>query len=149
MKNIDVALIYKLWHEYTAAVNDSDLERWASLWVGEGIQMPPGVPRRVGKEQIWRGMQPLFAHCHISKMIIQPEEIRIVGHWAYVHGTYEIESTPKGDGEAKRFSGKFLDIVEKQADGSWKIVIDCYNFNAPLEKFIAVPGKEIKRVGIC
>jgi ketosteroid isomerase-like protein len=63
-------------------------------------------------------------------MLIQPEEVRILGDRAYSHGTYELEMAPKAGGEPQRYSGKFLDVLEKQIDGSWKIAIDCHNCNA-------------------
>ena len=128
----DVAQVYELWNEYAAAANDGDMERWISLWSDDGIQMPPGAPRRVGREEIRREMQPLF-DLFDTKMIIHTEEVRILGDRAYSHGTYEFEMAPKEGGETKSCSGKFLDILEKQVDGSWKIAIDCHNYNAPSE----------------
>lgn len=64
MRSIDVALIYELWNEYTAAANDGDIECWLSLWIDDGIQMPPCAPRRVGKEQIRQEMLPMFERHH-------------------------------------------------------------------------------------
>ena len=133
MKNIDVALIYELWDEYAAAANAGDFERWMSLWIEDGIQMPPDVPRRVGKAGIRREMQPVFDLFNMSKMTIQTEEVRILGDRAYSHGTYTFDMTPKEGRETKSYSGKFLDILEKQVDGSWKIAIDCHNYNMPVE----------------
>ena len=127
----DVAQVYKLWNEYAAAANDGDMARWIALWSDDGIQMPPGAPRRVGKAEIRREMQPLFDLFDTSKMIIHTEEVRILGDRAYSHGTYEFEMTPKEGGETKSCSGKFLDILEKQVDGSWKIVIECHNLFCP------------------
>ena len=129
----DVAQVYELWNEYAAAVNDGDMERWIALWSDDGIQMAPGAPRRVGKAEIRREMQPLFDLFDTSKMIIHTEEVRILGDRAYSHGTCEFEMAPKEGGEAKSYSGKFLDILEKQVDGSWKIAIDCHNYNIPPE----------------
>lgn len=125
----DVAKVYELWNEYAAAVNDGNLERLLALWTDEGIQMPPGAPLRIGKELIRREMQSLFDQYDISKMIIHTEEVRILGDWAYSHGTFTFETMPKEGGEAKNCSGKFLDILEKQANGCWKIAIDCHNYN--------------------
>ena len=126
----DVAQVYGLWSEYAAAAMDGDLERWLALWIEDGIQMPPGAPGRVGKAEIRRGMQPLFDLFDTSKMAIHTEEVRILGERAYSHGTYESEMAPKGGGETKNHSGTFLDILEKQIDGSWKIAIDCRNLTA-------------------
>ena len=129
----DVAQLYGLWNEYAAAANEGDLERWIALWIDDGIQLPPGAPCRIGKAEIRQGMQPLFDRFDTRKMIIQPEEVRILGDRAYSHGTYEFEMAPKEGGETMRHSGKFLDILEKQVDGSWKIAIDCHNYSTPSE----------------
>jgi uncharacterized protein (TIGR02246 family) len=129
----DVAKVHQLWDEYIDCMHSGDFERWMSLWVEDGIQMPPDVPRRMGVEQIRAGMQPGFEFFNMSNTIINPEEVRILGDWAYSHGTYTYEMTPKEGGETRFISGKFLDILEKQVDGSWKIAIDCHNFNQPAE----------------
>jgi uncharacterized protein (TIGR02246 family) len=133
MRNIDVGLVYELWNEYAAAANDGDLARWVSLWSEDAIQMPPDVPRRVGKEEIKKGMQPGFELFDMSNMVIQTEEVRILGDRAYSHGTYTFDMTPKEGGATSSVSGKFLDVLEKQADGSWKIAIDCHNYNEPTQ----------------
>ena len=127
----DVAQIYELWNEYAAAAHAGDLERWMSLWIDDGIQMAPDAPRRVGKEQIRAGMQPGFDLFIMSNMVINTEEVQILGDQAYSHGTYTFEMTPKEGGETTSLSGRFLDILEKQADGSWKMAIDCHNYNEP------------------
>jgi len=129
----DVAQVYQLWNEVAAAANAGDLERWISLWIDDAIQMPPDAPRRAGKAEILRAMQPQFDHFNIRKLIIQPEGVRILGNRAYSHGTYEFEMAPKEGGETSRCCGKFLDILEKQMDGSWQITIDCHNHNTPAD----------------
>lgn len=129
MKNIDVALVYELWNEYAAAFNSGDLERWIALWTDDGIQMPPGAPRRIGKEQIRQEMLPVFERFNINKMSIHTEEIKILGDRAYSHGTYEFEMALSEGGELTSYIGKFLTILVKQVNGSWKIAIDCFNFD--------------------
>ena len=126
-KNIDVALIYELWNAYAAAFNDGELERWLALWVDDGIQMPPGAPRRMGKEQIRQEMRPAFELFNMNKMCIHTEEVKVLGDRAYSHGVYEIEMAPSAGGEPTNHFGKFLTILVKQVDGSWKIAIECFN----------------------
>jgi uncharacterized protein (TIGR02246 family) len=93
--------------------------------------MPPDTPQRVGKEQIRGGMKPGFDLFIMSNMVINTEEVRILGDRAYSHGTYTFDMTPKEGGETMSLSGKYLDILEKQVDGSWRMAIDCHNFNGP------------------
>jgi uncharacterized protein (TIGR02246 family) len=127
----DVAKVYEVWNEYAAAAHAGDLERWMLLWTEDGIQMPPDVPRRVGKEQIRKEMKTKFDLFIFSNMIIHTEEVRILGSRAYSHGTYTYNKKSKEGGETKIYAGKFLEILEKQVDGSWKIAIDCHNYNEP------------------
>jgi uncharacterized protein (TIGR02246 family) len=127
----DVAQIYELLLDYATAINDGDIERWISLWTEEGIQMPPVTLRCVGKSEIRREMQHQFELFQTSKMSIQTDEVRILGDWAYSHGIYEFEMTPKSGEESSLVSGKFLDILEKQSDGTWRIAINCYNYTTP------------------
>ncbi len=116
--------------EYIGAIRDGDMERWIALWIPEGKQMPPNAPARVGLEQIRAGNQPLMELFN-TEMAVFPEEVRILGDHAYTHGNYDYSLTPKEGGRAIIGSGKFLTILKKQADGSWKIAIDCFNDNAP------------------
>lgn len=129
----DVAQIYELWKRYADAASEGDTEGWMALWVEDAIQMPPGAPSRVGRAEIRRAMRPLFEGSRTRKVIIEPEEVRILGDLAYAHGTYALEMSPEPGGETEICIGKFLDILEKQADGSWKIAIDCHNCNSTPE----------------
>jgi len=129
MKYIDVAMIYNLWDEYATGVNDGNLDRLLSLWIDDAIQLAPDAPPRIGKEQIWKAMQPIFDRFITSQMIIHTEEVQIFGDWAYSYGTYTFERIPKQGGKKMCYSYNFLDILAKQANGSWKIAIDCHNIN--------------------
>jgi uncharacterized protein (TIGR02246 family) len=125
MKYIDVALIYALWNGYGAAVNEGDLDCWISLWVDDGIQMPPNKPSRFGKEQIREAMQLDLDRFITSDMVINTEEVHIFGDRAYAYGAYAFVRMLKGGGEKLSYSGKFLAILEKQVDSFWKIAVEC------------------------
>lgn len=126
-----VAKINELWKEYAAAANAGDMERWIALWVDDGIQLAPGAARRVGKQKIRAEMQPLF-DLFDTEMAIYPDEIQVLGDQAYAHGLYEFVMTPKEGGDRTRVQGKFLTILRRQPDDSWKIAVDCFNYDAPL-----------------
>ena len=137
----DVARIYGLFKEYACAVGAGDLERWIDLWVDEGVQIPQDSPFRMGKEVIRKAMEPAFTHIDKSSLVIQAEEIRIVGDLAYSYGYFALEVKDDTGGSYMTISGKFLDILEKQVDGSWKIAIDCQNFNSPSSR--AMDGSRV------
>ncbi|MDJ0751883.1 MAG: hypothetical protein QNJ45_00080 [Ardenticatenaceae bacterium] len=62
---------------------------------------------------------------------IYPDGVEVLGNQAYSHGTYGYTLTPKEGGDTMRIDGKFLTVFEKQPDGSWKMLVDCFNYDGP------------------
>jgi len=124
----DVEAIRAIWSIYSGARVAGDAEFWLSLWDEEGIQMPPGAPAR-SKDVLDEVVPDAFASGSVSSMNIYPEEINVVGNWAYTRGTYDSERMVEG--KAVRVDGKFLTILKRQPDGTWRIYRDCFNSNVP------------------
>ena len=128
LKNV----INEVWEEYASSLGAGDLDRWISLYIDDGIQMPPDVPRNIGKEKI-KAFNQNTADLFHWKMAINCEEVRETDDWGFARGTYTFELIPKKEGETIKGSGKFMTILEKQDDGSWKIARDIFNYDAPLQ----------------
>ena len=75
-------------------------------------------------------MEPLFEQFNV-KIAINNEEVQIAGDWAYSRGVFTLSLTPKAGVETTKFEGKYLSILKRQADGSWKVARDCFNYNTP------------------
>ena len=125
---IDVERIQTIWNIYGKARVANDSEFWLALWDEEGIQMPPGAPAR-SKDVLDEIIPDAFASSSVSSMNIYLEEINIAGSWAYTRGTYDSERMVAGN--TVRVDGKFLTILKRQPDGTWKIYRDCFNSNVP------------------
>jgi len=124
----DIAAINKVYHQYATGISTGNIDLWISLWIDDGVQMPPDEPAITGKEQIRSRIQSFFDK-YIFKMAINVEEVKVVGDWAFSRGTYTYSLTPKKEGELYANTGKYLTILERQADGSWKFARDCFNNN--------------------
>jgi uncharacterized protein (TIGR02246 family) len=124
----DVAKIYKLWNEYADAMNAENTERWRALFSNDSLQAPPDAPPQSGNTRILMGTLTQSDQYH-SKLSINPEVVRILGDQAYTYGSFKTMLTVKaGEGRAiAQRNGKFLSILVKQPDGSWKILVDCFN----------------------
>jgi uncharacterized protein (TIGR02246 family) len=127
----DIAALKENLNKYAATCNAGDFEGWMSLWTDDGIQMYPGAPSRVGKEQIRSGMKPAFDYFILKVEIAADPEIRVFDNWGFLRGNYTMSMIPKAGGETIKYDGKYLTIVKKLADGSWKTVRDCFNSNVP------------------
>lgn len=122
----DTALIHKLGVEYTSALKSGDMERWIALWKSEAVEIQPAGLSLSGIKQIRAALEPLV-DLFDTEMTLLPENVRLLDHWAYAYGSYKVMLTPKEGGEPISDTGMFLTILEKQADGSWKIAVTCCN----------------------
>jgi len=123
----DEAEIAGIWQKYSAARVAGDAEAWLALWDDDAIKMSPGSPAR-SKAELDAGVPKSFAATPTSSMNINAEEIVVTGDWAYSRGTYDADRTVKG--EETHIDGKFLTILKRQDDGSWRIYRDMSNSNS-------------------
>jgi len=97
------------------------------------VQLPPDEPAIVGKERIRQRMRAALDRFKFD-MAISNEEAGTAGDLAFARGTYKATLTPKQGGKQIPIDGKFMTILVRQPDGSWKIHRDIFNSNVP-------PGK--------
>lgn len=127
------AAINEIWKEYSASLNAGDMNRWVALWTDDGVQMPPDEPAVVGKDRI-RARNQAVADRFKFDIGITNEEVRTAGDWAFARGTYKASLTPQQGGKPIPIDGKYMTILARQRDGSWKIHRDIFNANV-------APGK--------
>ncbi len=127
----DITAIKEIFNQYTVAANTGDFDLWISLWADDAVRMPPDTPAQIGKEQIREAMKPAFDQMNFI-ITIHIEETKVYGDLGLTRCTYTLKMTPKAGGETITMpDGKALTLYERQSDGSWKIIYDCFNSNAP------------------
>ena len=125
----DIALITEQYNQYVLYVNTGDLDLFISLWADDATRMEPGTPAIVGKENIRAHFKTLFEQFNHKMVMIGETEVQVSGDRAFAFGTVTLTSTPIEGGSAIQTDIKWLDGLKKQADGSWKIYVDCINFH--------------------
>jgi len=124
----DTAAIIDLKNQYRSSQNAGDLDRFMSLWTEDGILMPPNRPPVIGKDQI-----RVIAKGHFDKFTIDMDgteaEVEVAGGWAFTRGTYTVTLTPEEGGQPVFIDGKYIDILERQSDGSWMMHRTIFNSN--------------------
>lgn len=123
----DEAEIRDIWQKYSAARVAGDADAWLALWDADAIKLSEGSPAR-SRAELDAGVPKSFAATPTSAMNIHADEIVVTGDWAYSRGTYDADRTVGG--EATHIDGKFLTILKRQDDGSWKIYRDMSNSNS-------------------
>lgn len=126
-----VAAVNAIWDEYEASVIAGDVDRWIAQWTNDGVQMPPNEPLVEGKENIYARVGANMAAGPTTDFVITPLETTSAGDWAYSRGVYTV-TFPLGDsGKEGMIDGKFMTILQRQPDGTWKIHRDIFNSNVP------------------
>ena len=128
----DIAAVKNKLLDYAKGCKTGDFEFWMSLWADDGVQMPPDTPTRVGIEQIREGMKPVFDQFNFE-FDLDIVEAKVYGDLGLTRCTYNLDLIPKAGGEKipAMPDGKALTLYERQSDGSWKIIYDCFNSNVP------------------
>jgi ketosteroid isomerase-like protein len=57
--------------------------------------------------------------------------VTVAGDWAIQRYAYQLTLTPKAGGQSMEERGKGIHIFRRQPDGSWLIVQDIWNSDAP------------------
>ncbi len=107
--------------EYVMA---SDYHNIAASYTKDGKIMPNGTKIIEGYDEIkQRWTLPEGTTTSYHKIL--PEEINVIGEYAYDYGYYE-GATTRADGTRLDWKGKYV-IVWKKVDGIWKIYLDIWN----------------------
>jgi ketosteroid isomerase-like protein len=93
--------------------------------------MPPDTPAQIGIEQIREAQKPAFDQMTLDVTVISIEDAKVYGDLGLTRCEATVDMTPKAGGETIHFMGKALTLFERQSDGSWKIIYDCFNSNVP------------------
>ncbi|HEX6433042.1 MAG TPA: DUF4440 domain-containing protein [Gemmatimonadales bacterium] len=125
----DMAAIRAADSSFAVAANAGDVDALVAVYARDASLLAPNLPPQKGQTAIrsfWGG----FLQAYTVKFEIASDTIEGRGDLAYNMGHYRFTAVPKersNPGVADE--GKFLEILKKQSDGSWKYVVDMYSSN--------------------
>ena len=114
---------------FQAAANAGNAAGVAAVYAIDASLLPPNMPPRRGRTAIqsfWAGLLDAYT----VKFEIGSDLIEGRGDLAYNMGHFRFTAVPK-DKNAPGIAdeGKFVEVLRKQPDGSWKYIVDIYNSN--------------------
>lgn len=116
---IEMALA-QITQDYAAALNQGDAAAISALYTADGVLRDPNQPDARGPEEIRQRYTALFDSTSFSGTIITSNGPTVTRDHAMDHGVSTATLTAKGDSGIER-SWKWMSIVERQADGTWKL----------------------------
>ena len=116
---------------WAKAASAGDATAITAFYASDAVLLPPGSPPLKGSEEIGKffsGMTSNFS----GPFELKTSGVEGRGDLAFSTGEYTATLTPKKAG-AKPMpteTGKYLGVMKKQPDGSWKLIYDIWNTNA-------------------
>ncbi len=112
---------------WSSASQAKDLEKATAVYSDDAVVFPDGQPIETTKADIRAGWQSLFS-VPDSSLTWKTTAVHVAqaGDMAYEYGAYTFTTADK-QGRIKTQTGKYVVIWKKQADNSWKVVIDIDN----------------------
>ena len=132
----DKAAIEKLHEEDIQASLAVDVPKLEALWTNDIVTMPPGGPAIVGRDANEKRLELEAAKLKDTQILgfdEQWQEVRIQGDWAYEWGTMSGRLQPFTGGKETDFKYNVIRILNRQADGTWRIARSIYNIAVPEE----------------
>ncbi|HMB75418.1 MAG TPA: DUF4440 domain-containing protein [Kiloniellaceae bacterium] len=119
----------KILEDFHAAYNEAfdrgDAAGCAAFFSEDVLLMSPGQPMTRGRkafEETYRSrMDEASGGTHSNALV----EYGVEGDLAYAVGTFAVTGTTPSE------EGKFLNILRRQADGTWKVTVSIFNSDRP------------------
>jgi ketosteroid isomerase-like protein len=112
---------------FVTAVDAGNIDGVAAAHASDAALLPPNLPVQKGRNAIrsfWGGL----LNAYDVKFELGAEVIEGRGDLAYDLGHYRFTAVPKAkNSPGIADEGKYVTILKKQPDGSWKLVVDIYN----------------------
>ena len=116
---------------FVTAANTNDVDRMTAVFASDATLYPNGMPAAVGHEAIRKVWTDLTGAMRVQKFTTTTTKVAGQGDVAYVTGTYHLEATTADSNHVAipTEDGKYVEVLWRQADKSWKVVADSWNTN--------------------
>lgn len=114
---------------FRVAADSGNAAAVAAVYASDASLLPPNLPLQRGRgaiQKFWSGLLEAYT----VKFEITSDMIEGRGDLAYNMGHYRFTAVPKSkSAPGIADEGKFVEILKKQPDGTWKYAVDIYNSN--------------------
>lgn len=127
----DETAIRALATSYETAANAGSVDGITALYTADATVQPPNMPAAAGTAAIHKLYSDMMGPTKTALRLTVTKTFG-QGDIAYDLGTYHVVVTMKDSTQASPppEDGKFIDVVLRQSDGSWKYAASTWNANA-------------------
>ena len=120
----DFARIEELHQAEKQAVLDGDMAALISLWTEDGVILAPGERPYVGKDAVrvyFRKIMDETAEYAVVAFEQDFKEVKLLGEWAFEWAIRTLSLEHRESGLTMESADKLFRVLQKQADGTWKV----------------------------
>ncbi|WP_162415459.1 YybH family protein [Cyclobacterium roseum] len=110
------------------AFNAGDAAAIATYFTTDAVLMAPNTPKKIGPEAVEAYYQEIFDN-YRTGLESGYDAVRVDGDLAFGRGFAKVTLFSKTTGDTTYATSKYLNILERQPDGSWKTTHDIWNAN--------------------
>jgi uncharacterized protein (TIGR02246 family) len=126
----NIRAINDLIGQYVVAYNTEDPAAFQALYTVDAVRLPPDAKALEGLGPIRVYIEDVFAATD-PEVTLHIEETEFSSDLAFVRGSWVLGLT-HDNGESQSTLGKWVSLMRRQEDGSWKIARDIWNRDTPV-----------------
>jgi uncharacterized protein (TIGR02246 family) len=127
-RDADIAAIKAVSDARAEAFRRGDAAGIAIHFTEGGVLMAPGAPFVTGRAAVQAYYQKLFDAME-ADLESGYVAVEVDGDLAYGQGFAKVTARPHEGGEVSVSTAKYINILKRQADGTWKTTHDIWNAN--------------------
>ena len=131
----------KVTQDWALACNTKQLDDLVELYVPDATVLRPNVPAVRGVAAIREFFFGLL-DAGMSEVELEPQRVELFGDFGYEAGRFK-SLVPSAAGKRREERGKYLVVLNRQANGEWRIVADTWSSDLSLgvgTESLAKPG---------
>ncbi len=115
-----------------AAANAGNVDGFMALIAEDAMYLQPNGPPLIGADAVREWLEEFMEATTVEFNRYDTEEVIVSGDLAVERFSGEWTLMPKAGGDPVTEGIKGVHVMERQADGSWKILYDVWNSDEPL-----------------
>ena len=120
----EIEAIKGFYPPWKACILEQDFEGITRFYTEDAVVMPPNQPTIRGRAEVKSWME---AFPKVTEAEFEIDEVEGLGDFAFVRGHYSLTMEIEGAPGPVQDKGKYIEIRERQPDGTWLLARDIFN----------------------
>jgi uncharacterized protein (TIGR02246 family) len=112
---------------WLAAAESGVAEHYVSFLTDDAVILSQGLPTVTGKPAALAAVQAFVARFTLTFDELETQDLRVSGDTAFHRYTVVTVQHPKAGGAAVRVRQRYLDVLQRECDGQWRVSHHMFN----------------------